>query len=223
MGFLIVLFISAFLIFKAWLDNRLESGSLDVSFVNSYVQNYLNESYSGLKFNFERIFLVKAEDQDIAILLKGLQVNSNQNGVTLTAVNTELKSGLISSILGPITKLANRSKFNDIRISEPNINLNLDTLLRELEVNLEGKNLKSEQNQATYIDTIEFGDQAVTTHHFYQNLLSVVNTTLSKNNTDQNSVNNFSLENGALSIITCLLYTSPSPRDLSTSRMPSSA
>ncbi len=202
MGFLIVLFISAFLIFKAWLDNRLESGSLDVSFVNSYVQNYLNESYSGLKFNFERIFLVKAEDQDIAILLKGLQVNSNQNGVTLTAANTELKSGLMSSILGPITKLANRSKFNDIRISEPNINLNLDALLRELEVNLEGKNLKSEQNQATYIDTIEFGDQAVTTHHFYQNLLSVVNTTLSKNNTDQNSFNNFSLENGALSIVT---------------------
>ena len=202
MGFLIVLLISAFLIFKAWLDNRLESGSLDISFVNSYVQNYLNESYSGLKFNFERISLVKAENQDIAILLKGLQVNSNQNGVTLTAVNTELKNGLMSSILGPITKLPNRSKFNDIRISEPNINLNLDTLLRELEVNLEGTNLKSEQNQATYIDTLEFGDQAVTTHHFYQNLLSVVNTTLSKNNTDQNSVNNFSLENGALSIIT---------------------
>ena len=202
MGFLIVLLISAFLIFKAWLDNRLESGSLDISFVNSYVQNYLNESYSGLKFNFERISLVKAENQDIAILLKGLQVNSNQNGVTLTAVNTELKNGLMSSILGPITKLPNRSKFNDIRIFEPNINLNLDTLLRELEVNLEGTNLKSEQNQATYIDTLEFGDQAVTTHHFYQNLLSVVNTTLSKNNTDQNSVNNFSLENGALSIIT---------------------
>ena len=32
----------------------------------------------------------------------------------------------------------------------------------------------------------------------------------------------FTLENTAL-IITCLLYTSPSPRDLSTSRMPSSA
>ena len=110
MGFLIVLLISVFLIFKAWLDNRLESGSLDISFVNSHVQNYLNESYSGLKFNFEKISLVKAENQDIAILLKGLQVNSNQNGVTLTAVNTELKNGLMSSILGPITEFPTCSK-----------------------------------------------------------------------------------------------------------------
>ena len=87
------------------MDNRLESGSLDVSFVDSYDQNYLNESYSGHRFNFERIFLVKAEDQDIAILLKGLQVNSNQNGVTLTAANTELKSGLMSSISVSYTHL----------------------------------------------------------------------------------------------------------------------
>ena len=31
------------------------------------------------------------------------------------------------------------------------------------------------------------------------------------------------LRNGAAPALTCLLYTSPSPRDLSTSRMPSSA
>ena len=34
---------------------------------------------------------------------------------------------------------------------------------------------------------------------------------------------NFSLEVGSAGATACLLYTSPSPRDLSTSRMPSSA
>ena len=36
-------------------------------------------------------------------------------------------------------------------------------------------------------------------------------------------VNAAAMSDGVLCVLTCLLYTSPSPRDLSTSRMPSSA
>ena len=46
---------------------------------------------------------------------------------------------------------------------------------------------------------------------------------LRKNNTGYDLNNLFIGAEGTLGFITCLLYTSPSPRDLSTSRMPSSA
>ena len=41
--------------------------------------------------------------------------------------------------------------------------------------------------------------------------------------TSENTLHNYISENTDSSYATCLLYTSPSPRDLSTSRMPSSA
>ena len=54
MGILATIILLTFLIFKSWLDSKLESGALDVTFISSPVQGYLNQNYSGLKFDFEK-------------------------------------------------------------------------------------------------------------------------------------------------------------------------
>ena len=62
-----------------------------------------------------------------------------------------------------------------------------------------------------------------------QKVCSIVSEQLSVESTEVKSDSNFQNDLGADSLDTvelvmaCLLYTSPSPRDLSTSRMPSSA
>ena len=199
-GFVLVILISGFFIFKSWLDSRLESGILDVTFINSHVRNYLNQNYSGLKFDFEKIILMKSENQEILLLLKEMQVNSNQNGITMNAAKTEFRNGVISSILGPISGLFSEREYNDIKIFDPMIDLNLDILLQDLRTNIIDKNLISDQSQATYIDTIEFGNQAVTSHHFYQNLLSAINSALQSPYADSNAPNTLSLDNGSISV-----------------------
>ena len=54
-GILAAITLSTFLIFKSWLDSKLESGSLDITFISPQVQGYLNQNYAGLKFDFEKI------------------------------------------------------------------------------------------------------------------------------------------------------------------------
>ena len=169
MGILATIILLAFLIFKSWLDSKLESGALDVTFISSQVQGYLNQNYSGLKFDFEKILLLKSENQEISILLERMQINSDRSGISISAANTELKNGLLSSIFGPLSELFNGGNFNNIKIYDPQIDLNLDILLQDLDTNLDREDIINDQNQVAYIDALEFGNQAATSHHFYQN------------------------------------------------------
>tara|TARA_B100001939_G_scaffold319899_1_gene308347 strand:+ start:848 stop:4189 length:3342 start_codon:yes stop_codon:yes gene_type:complete len=200
MGILAAITLSLFLIFKSWLDSKLESGDLDVTFINSQVQGYLNQNYSGLKFDFEKIVLSKSENQEISVSLEGMRIKSDRMGTTITAANTRLKNGFLSSIFGPISELFNGRNFNDITIYDPQIFVNLDILLQDLGTNLDRELIINEQNQVAYIDALEFGNQAVTSHHFYQNMLSAINVALQNNNAKQNSNNTLSLENGSILI-----------------------
>lgn len=200
MGILATIILLAFLIFKSWLDSKLESGALDVTFISSQVQGYLNQNYSGLKFDFEKILLLKSENQEISVLLEKMQINSDRSGISISAANTELKNGLLSSIFGPLSELFNGRNFNNIKIYDPQIDLNLDILLQDLGTDLDREDINNDQNQVPYIDALEFGNQAATSHHFYQNILSAVNVALQNNNAKQNSNNTISLENGSISI-----------------------
>ncbi len=197
-GALFIIIISTFFIFKTWLDSRLESDALDISIIKSQVQKSLNENFSELNFDFEEIFLVKSEEQEILLLLKEMQIVGDQNGITMNVANTEFRSGFINSILGPTSRIFSGSEYNNIKIFEPVINLNLDILLQQTYMSPDGKVSITDQNPATYIDTLEFGDQAVTSHHFYQNLLSAVNDKLQNDHQDRDTVNNFSLDGGTL-------------------------
>ena len=200
MGILAAVILSTFLIFKSWLDSKLESGALDITFISSQVRGYLNQNYSGLKFDFEKIVLSKSENQEISVLLEGIQINSVRSGISIGAANTELKNGYLSSILGPMTELFNGGNFNNIRIYDPQIDVNLEILLQDLGTNLDREDTINEKNQVAYIDTLEFGDQPITSHHFYQNILSAVNVALQNNNAGQNANNTLNLENGSISI-----------------------
>ena len=199
-GILAVITLSTFLIFKSWLDTKLESDVLDVTFMSSHVQEYLNQNFSGLKFDVQKIVLSKSENQEILLLLEGMQIKSDRSGISLNAVNTELKNGFMSSILGPISELFNGGNFNNIKIYDPQIDINLDILLQDLGTNLDREDVINEQNQIAYIDALEFGDQAAATHHFYQNTLSAINVALQNTNAEQNVNNIFSIENGSISI-----------------------
>ena len=199
-GILAVITLSTFLIFKSWLDTKLESDALDVTFMSSHVQEYLNQNFSGLKFDVQKIVLSKSENQEILLLLEGMQIKSDRSGISLNAVNTELKNGFMSSILGPISELFNGGNFNNIKIYDPQIDINLDILLQDLGTNLDREDVINEQNQIAYIDALEFGDQAAASHHFYQNTLSAINVALQNTNAEQNVNNIFSIENGSISI-----------------------
>ena len=200
MGILAAIILSTYLIFKSWLDSKLESGALDVTFISSQVQGYLNQNYSGLKFDFEKIVLSKSENQEISVLLEGMQIKSDRSGISIGAANTELKNGFLSSFLGPMTQLFNGENFNNIKIYDPQIDVNLEILLQDLGTNLDSEDRIDEQNPVAYIDALEFGDQAVTSRHFYQNILSAVNVALQNNDAEQNANNTLSFENGSISI-----------------------
>jgi hypothetical protein len=200
MGILAAITLATFLIFKSWLDSKLEAGSLDVTFISSQVQGYLNQNYTGLKFDFEKIALSKSENQEISVSLEGTRINSDRSGISISAANTELNNGFLSSIFGPLSELFNGGNFNNIKIYDPQIVVNLDILLQDLGTNLDLEDIINEQNQVAYIDALEFGTQAVTSHHFYQNILSAVNVALQNNNAEQNSNNTLSLEDGSISI-----------------------
>ena len=199
-GILAAITLSTFLIFKSWLDSKLESGSLDITFISPQVQGYLNQNYAGLKFDFEKIILSKSENQEISVSLEGMRINSDRSGISVNAANTQLKNGFLSTIFGPLSELFNTGNFNDIKIYDPQIVLNFDILLQDLGTNLDREGIINEQNQVAYIDTLEFGNQAATSHHFYQNILSAVNVALQNNYTEHNSSNTISLENGSISI-----------------------
>ena len=115
-GILAAITLSTFLIFKSWLDSKLESGSLDITFISPQVQGYLNQNYAGLKFDFEKIVLSKSENQEISVSLEGMRIKSDRMGTTITAANTRLKNGFLSKIFGPISELFNGRNFNDITI-----------------------------------------------------------------------------------------------------------
>ena len=200
MGILAVIVLSSFLVFKSWLDSKLESGAIDATFLSSYIRGYLNQNYSGLKFDFERIVLSKSENQEISVLLEGIQVISDQSGMSVSAASTEFQNGFLSSILGPISELFNGRNFNNIKIYDPQIDINLDILLYDLGANLYREDTNDKKNQLAYVDALEFGDQTATSHHFYQNILSAVNVALQNANDERNTNNSFILENGIISI-----------------------
>ena len=62
------------------------------------------------------------------------------------------------------------------------------------------------------------GDHMIFTDNVYGGTFRLLNTIITKYQIEQSWVDTSNVDN-----IVCLLYTSPSPRDLSTSRMPSSA
>ena len=200
MGILAVIVLSSFLVFKSWLDSKLESGAIDATFLSSYIRGYLNQNYAGLKFDFERIVLSKSENQEISVLLEGIQVISDQSGMSVSAASTEFQNGFLSSILGPISELFNGRNFNNIKIYDPQIDINLDILLYDLGANLYREDTNDKKNQLAYVDALEFGDQTATSHHFYQNILSAVNVALQNANDERNTNNSFILENGIISI-----------------------
>ena len=158
-GILAAITLSTFLIFKSWLDSKLESGSLDITFISPQVQGYLNQNYAGLKFDFEKIILSKSENQEISVSLEGMRINSDRSGISVNAANTQLKNGFLSTIFGPLSELFNGGNFNDIKIYDPQIVLNLDILLQDLGTNLDREGIINEQNQVAYIDTLEFGNR----------------------------------------------------------------
>ena len=162
-----ILIVASLFFLRAWLDNELLSGEIDITFTKNFIAQYLIAPNNNINYQYDKIELKKSNER-VLILLSEVRISDDINELDFYASEVEITSTLLDRVFGPLKGFFKTTySGNDYVIANPEFTFELDN---DLQSNNELIDITKDANNEEILleDSIAFLGDLSPEFHFYQ-------------------------------------------------------